>query len=95
MRNLKVGDIVKIVNKRGNHWNPNGHMDKWKNKIVTIKSIDYSSRRKKIKIHDDYDDPDRWGRGGWEWHEEDFIPATNVEISEYVKENRGCLKKGI
>ncbi len=36
---LKVGDKVKLKNKRGKRWNMEGHMDKYIGKIVTISKI--------------------------------------------------------
>lgn len=38
---LKVGDKVKIVDKRtGTGWNPRGKMDKWLGKIMTIRDVE-------------------------------------------------------
>lgn len=36
---LKVGDKVKLKNRRGKNWNYEGHMDKYIGKIVTISNI--------------------------------------------------------
>lgn len=38
-KKLKVGDKVKIINRRGRFWNSEGKMDKWINKIMTIQEI--------------------------------------------------------
>lgn len=37
--NLKVGDKVKLKNRRGKSWNSNGMMDKYIGKIVTVSDI--------------------------------------------------------
>lgn len=37
--NLKVGDKVLLINERGTEWNPEGKMDKYKGKIVTISKL--------------------------------------------------------
>ena len=57
---LKVGDKVKIVDKRtGTGWNPSGEMDKWLGKIMTIRDnlCEY------VKMREDYDE----GYDGWCW----------------------------
>ena len=36
---LKVGDKVKLKNRRGKEWNRNGKMDKYIGKIVTVSNI--------------------------------------------------------
>lgn len=37
---LKVGDKVLLKNRRGQHWNYDGRMDKYMGKIVTIRAFD-------------------------------------------------------
>ena len=57
---LKVGDKVKIVDKRtGTGWNTRGKMDKWLGKIMTIRNnlCGY------VKMREDYDE----SYDGWCW----------------------------
>lgn len=71
--NVKPGDIVKIVDHRGQHWNDRGEMDCWMKKVVTIDKTESAW----IGIKDD--------GGYWDWKECDFVPATEEEILEYSK----------
>ena len=36
---IKKGDIIKLINKRADHWNLDGGMDKYLNTNVTIKNV--------------------------------------------------------
>ena len=57
---LKVGDKVKIVDKRtGTGWNLRGKMDKWLGKIMTIRNNLYGY----VKMREDYDE----SYDGWCW----------------------------
>lgn len=40
---LKVGDKVKLKNRRGKEWNRNGKMDKYIGKIVTVSNITFGN----------------------------------------------------
>lgn len=40
MRKLKIGDTVRLKNKRGYHWNSEGKMDKFLGKVVRIGKLD-------------------------------------------------------
>lgn len=68
---LKVGDKVKLKNRRGNGWNSEGMMDKYVGKIVTVSDIyqGYSGNGFTIKEDD--------GRGFPRW-------VFNSEDIEYV-----------
>ena len=55
---FEVGEKVRVVNKRGEHWNQDGLMDRYMGKTVTIAQTgDY-------KIKED--------KGRWFWQESDF-----------------------
>lgn len=58
---LKVGDKVKIVDKRtGDGWNPCGKMDKWLGKTMTIRDITLGSF---VKMREDAHE----NNDGWWW----------------------------
>jgi hypothetical protein len=78
---FKKGDIVKVKNRRGVGWNSDGLMDGYCGKIVTLKEV--SNSYLGVSIEDD--------RGHWCWSLEDFEPASNVEISRYIKEKKKFL----
>ena len=40
INDVKVGDKVRIISERGGCWNPDGLMDKWMGKVMTIAKID-------------------------------------------------------
>ena len=55
---FEVGEIVRVVNQRGEHWNHDGLMDRYMGTVVTIAQTgDY-------KIKED--------GGKWFWQESDF-----------------------
>lgn len=60
----KVGDKVRIVSKwgKGCFQSPNGEMDKWLGKIMTVRYVDIKSYRMVEDIKDNE-------RGGWVWSE--------------------------
>jgi len=66
--NLKNGMKVKIINwdKRPDHWNYSGKMDKWCGMEVTIRKIGL-----RIKIQEDIDD--EGAIDGWSWRTDDFM----------------------
>lgn len=89
---LKVGDRVRIKNKRGKHWNDKGKMDKWMGKEVTINEINGNI----IHIKEDAGEFMHGELEGWSWKEEDFEPIDNKEtLVIYRKGNEtiGILKK--
>lgn len=64
MPKYKVGDKVRIVTKRGDHWNPEGKMDHWMGKVMTIRDT----------VGDWYrmeEDRAEYKGDGWSWKEED------------------------
>lgn len=61
----KVGDKVRIVTKRGEHWNPEGKMDRWMGKVMTIRyTIGGWYRMEEDRAEHRGD--------GWSWKEEDI-----------------------
>lgn len=52
---FKVGDKVKLKNRRGGNWNPEGMMDKYIGKIVTISNINPTSFDTYFEIEEDED----------------------------------------
>lgn len=80
---LKVGQKVRVrrYDQRPNRWNPNGKMDKYMDKVVTIKHI--NSANGDISIKEDNEDQ---RGGGWTWKSEDFVP---------VKFTKSDLKDGM
>lgn len=80
---LKVGQKVRVRNydKRPIRWNPDGKMDKYMGKVVTIKHINSADGDISIKE----DNEDRRGCG-WTWKSEDFVP---------VKFTKSDLKDGM
>lgn len=68
---FKVGEkvIVKSFSERPKHWDPDGKMDKWMGKVVTITQFStvFSNR---YLIKEDI----REYNGGWFWKESDFLP---------------------
>ncbi len=57
--NLKVGDKVKLKNRRGKDWNCNGMMDKYIGKIVTVSKV-YLSSSFEIKEDDGHNWFQKW-----------------------------------
>ena len=55
---FEVGEKVRVVNQRGEHWNQDGLMDRYMGKTVTI------TQTGDIKIKED--------KGRWFWQESDF-----------------------
>ena len=51
--NLKVGDKVKLKNRRGRGWNSDGMMDKYIGKIVTVSDIHQGYSRNGFTIKED------------------------------------------
>ena len=64
MAKYKVGDKVRIVNRRTILMNANGEMDKWLGKTMTIREV-YSDNLYRMRE----DESERTG-GGWIWHDE-------------------------
>nr|DAK87802.1 MAG TPA: hypothetical protein [Caudoviricetes sp.] len=91
---LKPGDKVRIANKRGTNWNPEGQMDKYMGKVMTVDSIDWSG------IHLKEAKGDR-GITGIEWNfkEEDFVKVLTAfdhaepEKTDYHVELHFCERK--
>lgn len=87
---LKVGDRVRIKNRRGYGWNSDGKMDKWMGKEVTIRKV-YDANI--VLIEEDVGE--RGSADGWAWRKEDFEPIDNKEtLVIYRKGNEtiGILK---
>ena len=92
---FKVGDkvIVKSFSKRPVHWNPDGKMDEWIGKIVTIRSgyeVSYSIEEDKTE-----------NEGiGWRWKESDFLPIpkpgdkVKLRTCEDMEKQYGLNKDG-
>ena len=70
---FKVGEKVQIINwdRRPDHWNKRGRMDKWQDTIVTIRTASYSG----YSILEDQGE--KYGNKGWNWFASDF---KKVEI---------------
>lgn len=85
--NIVVGSIVKVKDKRDMHWNQSGKMDHWRGKVVKVRKISSGV----IKIEDDRNEFHNSDGAGWTWKKTDFVPASNLEISEYLKTNNWLL----
>lgn len=88
---LKVGDKVRIKNKKGPHWNLNGLMDKWMGKVVTINEINGTD----IYIKEDAGEYVYGKLNGWNWEESDFVPLDNDNKEKLVVYRKGAETIGI
>lgn len=70
--NYKVGDKVRIKNRRGENWNTEGEMDHWMGKIMTLREEYYDKT-----WHMEEDKRENCGLG-WFWDEDDFEPAEQL-----------------
>lgn len=84
---VNPGDIVKVVDCADSHWNICG-MSHWMGKIVQIREIDYTYSLP-IRLEDDQKENEG---DGWYWLSSDFVPASNIEINQYLQQKRGKLK---
>ncbi|MEY8281133.1 hypothetical protein AAK917_07700 [Oscillospiraceae bacterium 52-8] len=76
----KVGDRVRIVNHRTGHMNPDGEMDKWLGKVMTIRRVD-EHLLNPYKMEEDRDER---GGDGWFWGGEmiaGLADAITIEIN--------------
>lgn len=63
-KKLKVGDKVKIVDKKtGDYWSPGGEMYRWLGKIMTIRAIEGTGI---VKMREDTGSSEN--PAGWWWH---------------------------
>jgi hypothetical protein len=73
----KVGDRVRIVTKRtGESWNPDGMMDKWLGKTMTIQKISLGCYKMAEDTRENYE-------SGWFWHEH-MIEGLADDIQKIV-----------
>lgn len=74
----KAGDRVRIVDERTRNMNPNGLMDKWLGKVMTIRFV--YEKLNDYKMEEDFNSPER--PGGWSW-DDDMIagPADVITIA--------------
>lgn len=84
---VRVGDIVKVVDCADSHWNL-CKMSHWMGKIVQIRELDYTHSLP-VKLKDDQEENEG---DGWYWLPSDFIPASNIEISDYLKQKIGVFE---
>lgn len=73
---FKVGDKVKIKNRRGRGWNSQGYMDEYCGRIVTLTAV--SPEYLECCIKED--------GGRWRWNIEDFEIISNIDYSKELKE---------
>ncbi len=89
-KNLKVGDKVRIVNKKeGSSWNNRGLMDKWLGKIMTVRMHNYSTI-KMVEDQKEWDD-------GWNWHAEmiaEKVGGPEIHITIDGNKTIAVLKEG-
>lgn len=75
----KVGDRVRIVDRRTQWMNSEGLMDEWLGKVMTIKKVcDWF-----YKMAEDKDDTRFHKDGGWHWHDDmitGLAETINIEI---------------
>lgn len=88
---FKVGDKVRIKNERGPRWNPDGKMNKWMGKEVTINEI----KGRNIYIKEDADEYMHGKLNGWSWEESDFEPLDNDNKEKLVVYRKGAETIGI
>ena len=66
--------IVKSLSKRPQTWNPDGGMDKWMGKVVTIKSSLGPSLGIEVDSYLIKEDEEDNSGFGWGWTENDLLP---------------------
>ena len=76
---FKIGDKV-TVKRKGSNWNPDGKMDHWLGKVMTIKVYDNNDDTYKM-----YEDISEHDGVGWWWSEKDLelyesAPEENISI---------------
>lgn len=86
--NIKIGMKLRVkhYDKRPNTWNPDGLMDKYMGKIVTVKSI---TPKESIRILEDQ--TDRRNGGGWVWSACNFEYVDCIFTNPVNKCNRQLL----
>lgn len=81
----KVGDKVRIVSeKAGKHWAPNGDMDKYLGKVMTVRKVVESEFISYYRMWEDTNDYEL----GHCWHEhmiKGLLEEANEEFKPYVK----------
>lgn len=102
--NYKVGDKVRIVSKwvSGCHENPEGKMDKYLGKVMTIKCVGGSIEHPVYQMFEDQQDQDRIGYG-WTWHapsiaglacmESIHITADGDKVISVLKNGKKIVKR--
>ena len=76
MSKYKIGDKVRIVSEWGDgcYQNPDGYMDKWLGKIMTIRDVTKNCGKLAYKMEEDREE----NRGlGWCWNEKCIAGITN------------------
>lgn len=76
----KVGDILKLKNKRGSWWNSQGKMDKFIGRVVKVRLVDLRSKFFKIELIDEFLDT------GWSFREDDV--ERYATEAEYESSNK-------
>lgn len=77
MGKFNVGDKVRIVSERGMCWNMEGLMDKWCNKVMTI-------REDNDGLYHMVEDKAENGGNGWCWSDEDFVEVVTTKKAEKI-----------
>lgn len=77
MAKYKVGDKVRIVNRRTISMNCNGEMDKWLGKTMTIRKV-YSD-----DVYFMEEDKNEHGGYGWAWHDSMFSGLAEPKKPEF------------
>ena len=75
--NYKVGDKVRIKNRRGANWNPEGEMDHWMGEVMTLRKKHYNGLWSMEEDKLEY-------CGGWYWEEDDFEPVEQLLSADEV-----------
>jgi hypothetical protein len=75
MARYRVGDKVRIINRRGCGWNTEGLMDKWMGKEMTIKEDNWNGIFFKTQ-----EDTDENNGNGWLWSADDFESHRKIAL---------------
>lgn len=87
----KVGDRVRIVNHRTGHMNPDGEMDKWLGKVMTIRRVDEHL----LNPYKMEEDQDEFGGGGWFWGDEMIAGLADTLTVEIDPADKAAAHKAV
>ena len=86
----KVGDRVRIVDHRVFGMNPDGLMDKWLGKVMTIREADNSSNLYKME-----EDQQEFCGHGWTWYDEMIAGLSGYITIEIDPTDKAAAHKAV